>query len=122
MASSGSQGYVTADVADEEGLTKNVLSGTKFRKALRAGEDIPEWCILYVPPPPPPHHHCHTLLFFNASPRLRLSDKQRTLSVCHSEPTLSIAASMGMQWKIRSGGHEMLRREASSYALDQALH
>lgn len=38
------QGYVTADVADEEGLTKNVLSGTKFRKALRAGEDIPEWC------------------------------------------------------------------------------
>ena len=38
------QGYVTADVADEEGLTKNVLSGTKFRKALRAGEDIPDWC------------------------------------------------------------------------------
>lgn len=37
------KGYVTADVADEEGLTKNVLSGTKFRKALRAGEDIPEW-------------------------------------------------------------------------------
>lgn len=43
------QGYVTADVADEEGLTKNVLSGTKFRKALRAGEEIPDWCA-FAPP------------------------------------------------------------------------
>eukprot|EP00798_Chlamydomonas_sp_ICE-L_P017125 gene17125-23429_t len=37
------QGYVTADIAEKEGLTKLNLSGTKFRKMLRAGEDIPEW-------------------------------------------------------------------------------
>lgn len=37
------KGYVTADEAEKEGLTKKSLSGTKFRKALRAGEDIPEW-------------------------------------------------------------------------------
>merc|ERR1719359_631632 len=37
------KGYVTADQAETEGLTKKSLSGTKFRKALRAGEDIPEW-------------------------------------------------------------------------------
>jgi sulfate adenylyltransferase len=35
--------YVTADYAKEKGLTVQTLSGTKFRKALRAGEDIPEW-------------------------------------------------------------------------------
>ncbi|GMH83415.1 hypothetical protein TrVE_jg1035 [Triparma verrucosa] len=37
------EGYVTADEAEAKGLTKKTLSGTKFRKALRAGEDIPEW-------------------------------------------------------------------------------
>eukprot|EP00640_Fibrocapsa_japonica_P001299 CAMPEP_0113943534 /NCGR_PEP_ID=MMETSP1339-20121228/25730_1 /TAXON_ID=94617 /ORGANISM="Fibrocapsa japonica" /LENGTH=397 /DNA_ID=CAMNT_0000948435 /DNA_START=189 /DNA_END=1382 /DNA_ORIENTATION=+ /assembly_acc=CAM_ASM_000762 len=37
------KGYVTADVANDENLTKKSLSGTKFRKMLRAGEDIPEW-------------------------------------------------------------------------------
>jgi len=37
------EGYVTVNVAEEKGLTKKTLSGTKFRKALRAGEDIPEW-------------------------------------------------------------------------------
>ncbi|CAN0025453.1 unnamed protein product, partial [Ascophyllum nodosum] len=37
------EGYVTADVAEEKGLTKKSLSGTKFRKMLRNGEDIPEW-------------------------------------------------------------------------------
>merc|ERR1711871_697658 len=37
------EGYVTADEAEEKKLTKKSLSGTKFRKALRAGEDIPEW-------------------------------------------------------------------------------
>ncbi|GMI19705.1 hypothetical protein TrRE_jg9770 [Triparma retinervis] len=37
------EGYVTADEAEEKKLTKKTLSGTKFRKALRAGEDIPEW-------------------------------------------------------------------------------
>lgn len=37
------KGYVTADVAKEEGLTQKKLSGTKFRKMLRGGEDIPEW-------------------------------------------------------------------------------
>merc|ERR1719183_10506 len=37
------EGYVTADEAEAKSLTKKTLSGTKFRKALRAGEDIPEW-------------------------------------------------------------------------------
>ena len=37
------KGYVTADVADAEGLTQKKLSGTKFRQMLRAGDDIPEW-------------------------------------------------------------------------------
>ena len=35
--------YTTADYAEEKGLTLKKLSGTKFRKMLRAGEDIPEW-------------------------------------------------------------------------------
>ena len=37
------KGYVTADVAEEQGLHQLKLSGTKFRKMLRAGDDIPEW-------------------------------------------------------------------------------
>ena len=37
------EGYVTADYADEQGLTKKNLSGTKFRQMLRSGDDIPEW-------------------------------------------------------------------------------
>jgi sulfate adenylyltransferase len=37
------KGYVTADVAKAENLTMLSLSGTKFRKMLRSGEDIPEW-------------------------------------------------------------------------------
>ena len=37
------KGYVTADVAKDEGLTQKKLSGTKFRKMLRGGDDIPEW-------------------------------------------------------------------------------
>lgn len=37
------KGYVTADVAEKEGLTTKKLSGTKFRKMLRSGEEIPEW-------------------------------------------------------------------------------
>lgn len=37
------KGYVTADVAKAEGLEIKKLSGTKFRKMLRAGDDIPEW-------------------------------------------------------------------------------
>lgn len=37
------KGYVTADVAEKEGLKVKKLSGTKFRKMLRAGEEIPEW-------------------------------------------------------------------------------
>lgn len=36
-------GYVTADEADEKNYTQMKLSGTKFRKMLRGGEDIPEW-------------------------------------------------------------------------------
>ena len=35
--------YVTADYAEEKGLTKKKLSGTKFRQMLRGGDDIPEW-------------------------------------------------------------------------------
>ena len=37
------EGYVTADVAEKKGLSVKKLSGTKFRKMLRGGEDIPEW-------------------------------------------------------------------------------
>lgn len=37
------KGYVTADIAEKEGLLVKKLSGTKFRKMLRAGDDIPEW-------------------------------------------------------------------------------
>ena len=37
------KGYVTADVAEAEKLTVKKLSGTKFRKDLRAGDEIPEW-------------------------------------------------------------------------------
>jgi len=37
------EGYVTADEAEERNLNKLSLSGTKFRKMLRGGEDIPEW-------------------------------------------------------------------------------
>jgi sulfate adenylyltransferase len=37
------KGYVTADQAKEENLHQLNLSGTKFRKMLRGGEDIPEW-------------------------------------------------------------------------------
>lgn len=37
------KGYVTADVAEKEGLHTLKLSGTKFRQMLRNGEDIPEW-------------------------------------------------------------------------------
>lgn len=37
------KGYVTADEADAEKLSPLKLSGTKFRKMLRGGEDIPEW-------------------------------------------------------------------------------
>mmetsp|Transcript_1286 Transcript_1286/g.1654 ORF Transcript_1286/g.1654 Transcript_1286/m.1654 type:complete len:432 (-) Transcript_1286:124-1419(-) len=37
------EGYVTADFAEEKGLSIKKLSGTKFRQMLRGGEDIPEW-------------------------------------------------------------------------------
>ena len=37
------EGYVTADIASDKGLSIKKLSGTKFRQMLRAGEDIPEW-------------------------------------------------------------------------------
>eukprot|EP00891_Asterochloris_glomerata_P004981 jgi/Astpho2/4981/fgenesh1_pm.00070_%23_7_t len=37
------KGYVTADVAEKEGLHQLKLSGTKFRQMLRGGGDIPEW-------------------------------------------------------------------------------
>jgi sulfate adenylyltransferase len=35
--------YVTQEYAKEKGLTIMSLSGTKFRKMLRGGEDIPTW-------------------------------------------------------------------------------
>jgi sulfate adenylyltransferase len=35
--------YVTAESAKEAGLKVMKLSGTEFRRRLRAGEDIPEW-------------------------------------------------------------------------------
>jgi len=37
------KGYLTADVAEKEGLHVKKLSGTKFRQMLRGGEDIPDW-------------------------------------------------------------------------------
>ena len=37
------EGYVTADVAEAKGLHVKKLSGTKFRKMLRAGDEIPDW-------------------------------------------------------------------------------
>mmetsp|Transcript_10329 Transcript_10329/g.13667 ORF Transcript_10329/g.13667 Transcript_10329/m.13667 type:complete len:420 (+) Transcript_10329:82-1341(+) len=37
------EGYTTFDDAKEKGLNIKNLSGTKFRKMLRGGEDIPEW-------------------------------------------------------------------------------
>eukprot|EP01064_Diplonema_japonicum_P039590 TRINITY_DN9971_c0_g1_i3.p1 TRINITY_DN9971_c0_g1~~TRINITY_DN9971_c0_g1_i3.p1 ORF type:complete len:399 (+),score=118.47 TRINITY_DN9971_c0_g1_i3:70-1266(+) len=37
------EGYLTADDAKEKGLKPLKLSGTEFRRKLRAGEDIPEW-------------------------------------------------------------------------------
>mmetsp|Transcript_10990 Transcript_10990/g.19416 ORF Transcript_10990/g.19416 Transcript_10990/m.19416 type:complete len:410 (+) Transcript_10990:60-1289(+) len=37
------EGYITADVAGEKGYKALKLSGTEFRRKLRAGEDIPEW-------------------------------------------------------------------------------
>jgi len=35
--------YITADEANEKGYKPVKLSGTEFRRKLRAGEDIPEW-------------------------------------------------------------------------------
>ena len=43
IAYTAEKGYVTADVAAAEKLQTLSLSGTKFRKMLRSGEDIPEW-------------------------------------------------------------------------------
>lgn len=37
------KGYLTAEQAEEEGLDSLKLSGTKFRKMLKDGDDIPEW-------------------------------------------------------------------------------
>jgi len=37
------KGYITADEAKAENLKPLKLSGTEFRRMLRAGEDIPEW-------------------------------------------------------------------------------
>jgi len=36
-------GYITAEEAKEKGIKALKLSGTEFRRRLRAGEDIPEW-------------------------------------------------------------------------------
>ena len=35
--------YITVDKAEELGVKPVKLSGTEFRRRLRAGEDIPEW-------------------------------------------------------------------------------
>lgn len=37
------EGYLTADIAKEKGLSPLKLSGTEFRKRLRSGEEIPDW-------------------------------------------------------------------------------
>jgi len=36
-------GYTTVDIAKEKGLKPVKLSGTEFRRRLRAGEEIPDW-------------------------------------------------------------------------------
>ena len=43
LAYTAEEGYVTADIVEAKGLTALKLSGTEFRRKLRAGEDIPEW-------------------------------------------------------------------------------
>jgi sulfate adenylyltransferase len=43
LVSTDEAGYITADEAKEKGYKANKLSGTEFRRRLRAGEDIPEW-------------------------------------------------------------------------------
>jgi len=43
LVSTAEEGYVTADEATARGLTIRKLSGTDFRRRLRAGEEIPEW-------------------------------------------------------------------------------
>jgi sulfate adenylyltransferase len=40
---STNEGYVTDEEAKARNLAVNKLSGTEFRKRLRAGEVIPEW-------------------------------------------------------------------------------
>merc|ERR1711865_691154 len=37
------EGYILADDAKAKGISAVKLSGTEFRRKLRAGEDIPEW-------------------------------------------------------------------------------
>jgi len=37
------QGYITADLAEKNHYKVMKLSGTEFRRKLRAGEDIPDW-------------------------------------------------------------------------------
>ena len=37
------EGYVTEEAATARKLTIQKLSGTEFRRRLRAGEQIPEW-------------------------------------------------------------------------------
>ncbi len=37
------KGYITAASAKEQNIKPLKLSGTEFRKRLRAGENIPEW-------------------------------------------------------------------------------
>jgi sulfate adenylyltransferase len=43
LAYTEEEGYVTADHAEARSLHVRKLSGTQFRKMLRAGEEIPEW-------------------------------------------------------------------------------
>lgn len=43
LVSTAEEGYITADEAKAKGYKANKLSGTEFRRRLRAGEDIPEW-------------------------------------------------------------------------------
>merc|ERR1711988_33830 len=43
LVCSEEHGYITAEEAKEKGIKALKLSGTEFRRRLRAGEDIPEW-------------------------------------------------------------------------------
>ena len=64
------QGYVTADVADKEGLHRLNLSGTKFRKMLRGGKH----------PGPPSPAGCQLMRWLAQPSRISLANPAQPFS------------------------------------------